>query len=167
MKSKQDKVKDPVCGMWVEPAAHALEYMGMHLAFCSLQCKERFQANPHLYIGQPGQKAPKQAGAKVIKRRRFQLTEPLTDEMARRVAENIQSMMGIQAITIDVDTIEISYDLLQATASQIEDRLEAIGTELGKGWGQRLRRAFTHYLEEAEVDSLERAPSSYHGHHHH
>lgn len=50
--------KDPVCGMIVE--VHKIEtvYSGVHYAFCSAQCRERFLANPHLYTGYPGHKAP-------------------------------------------------------------------------------------------------------------
>ena len=41
----------PVCHMTVEADHLALVYQDMHFAFCSAQCRERFSANPHLYIG--------------------------------------------------------------------------------------------------------------------
>ena len=47
-------VKDPVCGMDVDPAQFETTYEGLHYAFCSEQCRQRFAANPHLYIGVPG-----------------------------------------------------------------------------------------------------------------
>ena len=165
MVSEDQELQDLVCGMRVPRNQHAIDYLGMHFAFCSLQCKERFLANPHLYIGEPGQKAPKQKGRKVIKRRRFELTEPLTDAMAARVAEEIRSMMGIKGIIVNGTSIEISYDLLEATAEQIESRLEKVGAHLGHDWGQQLRRGFVHFLEETEVDSLEVSPSP-HRHNH-
>ena len=56
--------------MQVKPGDNAIDYQDMPFAFCSLQCKERFLANPHLYIGYPGQKAPKQEGHTVLKHRR-------------------------------------------------------------------------------------------------
>ena len=60
-------IKCPVCHMQV-PADHmSLEYQQMHFAFCSAQCRERFEATPHLYIGVPGEKLVKQAGREVIK----------------------------------------------------------------------------------------------------
>src|SRR5574337_51480 len=55
-------IKDPVCHMEVPAASFATEYAGGHYAFCSAQCKERFLANPHLYVGFPGNKAPAQEG---------------------------------------------------------------------------------------------------------
>lgn len=54
--------RDVVCGMQVESGSHQLMHLGMSYSFCSRQCQERFLANPHLYVGMPGQKAPKQEG---------------------------------------------------------------------------------------------------------
>jgi YHS domain-containing protein len=158
-------VVDLVCGMRVPNNLNSIDYLGMHFAFCSLQCKERFLANPHLYIGAPGHKSPRQEGKQLLKRRRFQLKDPLTVTMARQVFEEIRSMMGIKHIIVNGNTIEITYDLMEATAEQIESRFEAMGAVLGREWGQRLRRAFVHFMEETEVDSLE-TPTSPHKHHH-
>ncbi|MEA2081029.1 MAG: YHS domain-containing protein [Pseudomonadota bacterium] len=166
MVTAEDEIVDPVCGMPVAVDLNAVDYLGMHFAFCSLQCKERFLANPHLYIGQPGQTSFKQEGGNVLKRRGFRLTTPLTKAMSAQLTDEIQSMMGIKDIDINGDTIEITYDLVEATALQIESRLEAVGAVLGRDRGQGLRRAFVHFSEETEVDSLENAPSS-HGQHHH
>jgi len=150
--------KDPVCNMIVSAGQYAIDYLGMHFAFCSQQCKERFLANPHLYIGATEHKSPKQEGKEVLKRRRFHLTEPLPGEMAALIADSIRGMMGVRSIDIDGADIEVTYDLLQATAQQIESQLESTGVALGQDWGQRLRRAFVHYTEETEVDSMEVTP---------
>jgi len=42
MKYDEDKVKDPVCGMMVPPQHLVVEYMQLHFAFCSEQCRQRF-----------------------------------------------------------------------------------------------------------------------------
>lgn len=51
------KVKDPVCGMEVDPAkAEKLEYQGKTYYFCSKSCKDEFAKNPSQYIkAQPKQ----------------------------------------------------------------------------------------------------------------
>ncbi|OGO30195.1 MAG: hypothetical protein A2Z29_07825 [Chloroflexi bacterium RBG_16_56_11] len=51
------KVKDPVCGMDVDPktAAAKSEYMGQTYYFCSQGCKKSFDANPAKYVGGGGQ----------------------------------------------------------------------------------------------------------------
>ncbi len=165
MSQNKDNLRDPVCGMQVAPDQHALTYQQMHFAFCSTQCKERFLANPHLYIGQPGQKSPAQEGRKVLKHRRLKLEEALTAEQARHVVKNIQAMMGIKSIKITDNLIEITYDLIQVTEIQIESKLAGTGAVLGHGLSERLRHAFVHYLEETELATLE-VPPVVGGHHH-
>lgn len=44
-------MKDPVCGMQVDPAKAAgkSEYQGQTYYFCSTSCKAKFDANPGQY----------------------------------------------------------------------------------------------------------------------
>lgn len=163
MKNDKTGFKDYVCGMIVQTDVISVGYHGTHYAFCSEQCRERFQLNPRLYVGYPGNKAPKQKGEVVLKSRKLKLDEPLSVEVANKVLDSIQAMMGINHIEIDGDIISITYDLLQATEAQIEDEIVSCGVILGNDLAERLRRAFVHFLEETEVDSLEVRP---HTHHH-
>ena len=45
-------VKDPVCGMIVNPATakHSRDYQGKKFYFCCAQCAEKFQADPQKYL---------------------------------------------------------------------------------------------------------------------
>lgn len=45
MQREPTSMRDPVCGMMVHTLDHVVDYKGIHLAFCSEQCKERFLAN--------------------------------------------------------------------------------------------------------------------------
>lgn len=148
-------VKDYVCHMQVPATSFATEFAGSHYAFCSAQCKERFLANPRLYIGFPGRKAPAQEGKQVIKCRRLLLSAPLDSIQAEQVKKALLEMMGILEICIEGDKLEIKYDLIQVTAEQIADKLGLIGTDLGGGWLDRLKLAFINNLEEIEIKSLE------------
>jgi len=49
-------VKDPVCGMMVDPqkAAGKAEHAGKTYFFCSLRCKERFEKEPEKFLAAPG-----------------------------------------------------------------------------------------------------------------
>ncbi len=49
-----DQVKDPVCGMSVDPhtAKHRSEYHGHPHYFCSAGCKTKFDADPQKYLGE-------------------------------------------------------------------------------------------------------------------
>lgn len=148
-------VIDPVCHMEVSETSFAIEYEGIHHAFCSAQCRDRFLANPHLYIGLPGRKAAAQQGKELIKQRSMVLSAPLSAEQAELVKRELLGMMGICEIRIEGENIEIQYDLMQVTAEQIADKLASIGTALGGGWMERLKLAFVNYQEECEIGSLE------------
>lgn len=49
-------VKDPVCGMRVDPATagRTSEYEGEAYNFCSPACKKAFDAEPERYLENPG-----------------------------------------------------------------------------------------------------------------
>ncbi|MFA5170057.1 MAG: YHS domain-containing protein [Sulfuriferula sp.] len=153
-----NSIKDPVCGMQVNPDSFATDYLGMHYAFCSEQCWDRFKANPHLYVGVPGEEAPRQKGMEVIKQRHFHLDQKLIDAEAALLEEQLSAMMGIKHIEVAGDTIDITYDLLLVTAEQIETCVGQTGMRLGTGLGERLQRGFIHDFEEIEIDSMEVRP---------
>lgn len=50
------RVKDPVCGMMIEPAdaVGTSEYQGQQYYFCSEDCQSEFDANPADYAGAAG-----------------------------------------------------------------------------------------------------------------
>ena len=157
---------DVVCGMEVNSDDIYLDYQKIHYAFCSIQCLERFQLNPHLYIGYPGSEAPKHAGIEVLKKRQLKLTEPLPQEVADQFIEYVEAMMGIHSIKINGNRIDITYDLLQVTESQIEKTITDVDVTRGNDMMEKIRRAFVHYMEETEVESLQARPGSRGGHHH-
>jgi len=148
-------IKDPVCGIQVEPHQYAIVYLDIPYAFCSRQCLERFQAHPHLYVGQPGIKAPRQEGRQIIKHRSLRLAKPLKAEQAMKVAEALTELPGVKRVEVGVDALTLTYDLLLSTTEQIEEKLAEVGIQLGDGWADRLRLAFVHYEEELESSGLE------------
>ncbi len=150
----EQTVIDPVCGMAVAPDAFALTQAGIRYAFCSQQCRDRFVANTHLYVGTPGHPAAGQAGREVVKRRIFRLEQVPGGPEAEALAAGLRAMMGVKAVHIEADRVALTYDLLQATAEQLEARMAEVGARLGAGWAERLRRGFLHYQEECEIGSL-------------
>ena len=154
----ESKVEDVVCGMMVEPDRFHFRYQGRDYAFCSAQCTERFEANPHLYVGTPGHPAPKKQGLVVLKQRRFVVDGVLDEAQAKHLQAQINAMMGIESLQVNGAEVVVTYDLLQATASQIEAALEKAGAHLGNGWGETLRRGFIHYTEECEIGNLQANP---------
>ena len=150
-----ETVEDYVCHMQVPPTSFPTDYAGNHYAFCSEQCRERFLANPHVYVGFPGRKAAGQEGKQVIKRRRFLLSEPLDAAQVEQVRQSLFEMMGILDVCVEGDKIEIQHDLMQVTAEQIADKLALVGASLGGGWKDRLKLGFINFEEENEIGNLE------------
>lgn len=153
-----DSRKYSVCGMQVSRDSFAMEHLGIHYAFCSLQCPDRFNANPRIYVGVPGEKAPKQKGMEIIRRWRFCLEQALTDAEPSILVEELGALMGIRHIEVAGDATAITYDLLQRTVEQIETRIGQVGVRLGSEWAERLQRDSVHYFEECEVGYLEVTP---------
>lgn len=158
--STETKVKDVVCNMMVDPDIYRFRFQGKDYAFCSVQCLVRFEAHPYLYVGTPGHPAPKKQGLIVLKQRRFVVDGTLDETQAKYLEAQINAMMGIKFVDVSGSEVVVTYDLLQATASQIEAALEKAGAHLGIGWRKNLRRAFIHYTEECEIDNLQVGPSS-------
>ncbi len=54
------RVKDPVCGMSVDPAVakHKAEFSGRTYFFCCAGCREKFVADPQRYVGEKPPPAP-------------------------------------------------------------------------------------------------------------
>jgi len=90
--------------MKVSKLSFSTEYSGMTFAFCSGQCRDRFLANPHLYIGFPGQKAPAQQGVEILKYRKIKLTCSLDTVHLQQILDALTSMMAIKYVNHDGKT---------------------------------------------------------------
>lgn len=156
---KQDeKTNCPVCGMEVDENEHEITYKQMRFAFCSDQCKERFLAHPHIYIGFPGQPAPKQEGQVELKRRRLHLSEPLSVDDAALVQQVIGAMMGVNDVSASGNRIDVTYDLLQVGLKELGAALQDVGAQLGGDWIKRLKYALLHESEELQLESRKAIP---------
>lgn len=162
MKTDTQKRRDPVCKMWVTDDLFQKDYADMHFVFCSEQCLERFTANPHLYIGYPGEQAPVQQGEASMKRRRFRLTEI---ESAEHIVECLLAMMGVEEVIIVGGKLQIHYDVFQATARQVQNVIEGAGGKLSQSLIARVHYAVINMFETLELDSRE-LPPQHPGHHH-
>lgn len=170
-------IKDPVCEMMVDAGDNEVVLDGLHYAFCSNQCRERFIARPGLYIGARQRPAPKERGVKLMRQRRVAIGEPLTDEQSTALVAALRKMMGVVDVRYlqrrsepgnsleplhgapqpgsEAAEIEITYDLLEATVAQLERRIAEVGGHLRDGFGQKLRRDFIYYIEECELTDIE------------
>ena len=56
MKEQKDSVRDPICGMQIDPkrAAATRVHMGQTFHFCSPGRAKTFDSDPHKYAGKAG-----------------------------------------------------------------------------------------------------------------
>ncbi|MBE0625100.1 MAG: YHS domain-containing protein [Burkholderiales bacterium] len=172
--------KDPVCEMMVGEWENQFVYRGIGYAFCSQQCRERFISAPELYVGRRGLLAPKQKGMEVIKRKHMPLSVPLAQAEFFELKGALLSMMGVTAVhsvrsmaegiaaapgvesrssaTPRIEALVIIYDLLQATAEQLERKCAEFNVVPSSRWGEKLLRDFIHYMEQCELEALRNRP---------
>jgi YHS domain-containing protein/copper chaperone CopZ len=155
MKKRVIEHFDPVCGDPVKGGDHVIDHLGVHFFFCSEQCKSRFELHPGLFVGCPGEKAPKQSGQEVIKQRCLRLAFPLMERKALEVEGCLQKLLGVKSVKASDDHIDISYDLLLICAEEIENKIVECGEYLGHRVRDRLERVFVHVEEQSEISSLE------------
>lgn len=177
MNQRLKTVKDPVCEMMVGAGDNEVVLGGLHYAFCSQQCRERFIARPGLYIGARHRPAPKERGVKLMRQRRVAIGEPLMDEQIAALVAALRRMMGVVDVRYlqcssgpgdspealhgapqpgsEAGEFEITYDLLEATVAQLERQIAEVGGRLRDGFGQKLRRDFIYYIEECELADIE------------
>ena len=141
----------PVCGMDASTSEITSKHFGVVYHLCSQQCLENFTARPSLYLGI---KSPKQKGKREIKMRIFLLDSPMPETCRGSLIAELSEIMGVQEVQVSGAKVSISYDLLEATATQIEQAIEQAGAKLGGGWAERLKRGWIHYTEENALDNL-------------
>ena len=87
--NEQTKAIDPVCLMLVDSGGIDIEYQGLRYSFCSKQCLERFETNPHLYIGHPTKPAPKQQGKSIIRKRLLKLDTAIPEAVSIQIKNHL------------------------------------------------------------------------------
>jgi len=86
------------------------------------------------------------------------LERPLSVEGKAILDTALRDVMGVEAVSVAGDRIEVTYDLLQVSLEDLEGILVGIGARLGGSWVESLRRAWIHESEETEIGAREAAP---------
>lgn len=145
----------PVCGMTETNESQMLDYRGIKHYFCSSQCRDRFEAHPHLYVGDPQHGlSVKQRGEVVAKRQKLRLSRDLSDEVKERLQTEVGILMGILDLAFDGANILVTYDLLQISLEDIEKAIVQSACQLNDAITDRIRRSVIHYSEACELENL-------------
>src|SRR5581483_1004472 len=83
LQPKTTGVRDPVCGMMVDPqhAAGSSTYHGQHYYFCSKGCVAKFEANPEKYLHPAAHPEPMEATPAVSNDLLVEYTCPMHPEV--------------------------------------------------------------------------------------
>ncbi len=155
VRTVQAYLRDPVCGMMVSKDSYPLDHQHIHYAFCSEHCRERFRKYPHLFVGKATYGiAEKQKGKVVRKAHRIKLVDEVGLEKLPDLSQALESLMGVEAVDVRGDEVTVIYDLVQVSLSDIENAIVAEISGLREGITEKIRRAFIHYSEECELESL-------------
>lgn len=145
----------PVCNMSVADNTISAVYRGLEFWFCSTQCRNRFKLIPELFIGDPKHgKSAKQLGISVEKQRTFRLAVPEDKSVQELIAARLGSLMGVNAVNITANTLEIDYDLVQISLEDIEKTLREMQVGITASWLDKFRQVFAHFSEDNQLYSL-------------
>jgi len=132
-----------------------LTYRAIDYSFCSLQCRDRFDNHPHLYVGDPQHGlSEKQKGKTEIKVRKIVLKNALNEVSKTRVSKKITALMGVVEVDVGSTDLRVKYDLLQVSLEDIENAIVEVLGEIKASITEKIKRSYIHYSEECELDNL-------------
>lgn len=135
-------VKDPVCGMTVDPqsAAAKREHMGQPFYFCSAHCADAFGVNPHRYAQREGP-TPKMAVTSTttgynphLPLNRIDLpVVGLTNGDSAKLTLRLQNIPGVVEAQANGRSgiARVSYDPTQVDLPHLVEVIAAIGYQVG------------------------------------
>jgi len=147
----------PVCKMTVTGSEVTSIRHDKTYYFCSQQCLENFSAHPRLYLLSDTQPHKR---TRVLKKRVFMFDASVTGKDGHSLEVFLSEMMGVQEVHISAARASVTYDLLEATALQIERVIEQAGFKLATSWVRRLQRGWVHYIEGNELANLDELDSA-------
>ncbi len=131
------KVRDPVCGMYIEDseAPETYELGGSKYYFCSTSCKENFEKDPGRYLKEPGggehahpreeSRVPSPKGKAGTKRLDIPVTGMSCAACAARIQDTLSSINGVRGANVNfaAEKATIEYDPLKVS---VDDFIHAI-----------------------------------------
>ena len=138
-------IKDPVCGMEINPASAfaTREHMGQTFYFCSQACVDKFDADPHKYahaaVTQPAEKplagSPTTGYNPDLPVARLELPViGLEKGDARQAVETaLKAVPGIKSATANPGSgiVSVTYDAQNVTLAQFQAALKRAGYRVG------------------------------------
>lgn len=137
--------KDPVCGMEVTPetAAAQRDHMGQTFYFCSTQCADTFDADPHKYAHQVMSKPVAAIVGSATTGYNSDLANPVQIELpiagltcatcVATVENNLQGVPGVSDVHVNfaLNKAHVTYDPAQSDVGQLVGAVKKAGYQVG------------------------------------
>ncbi len=128
------KVKDPLCGMEIDPqtAYASREHMGRTYYFDSDECVRQFDADPHKFA-MPGSTTTGYNPEIPIERIDLPLVGLRSNKEARSLQDRLAGVEGIKSATVNPSSaiLTVDYDPQKTSLVQISEAVKSAGFSLG------------------------------------
>jgi Cu+-exporting ATPase len=126
-------VKDPVCGMEIDPrsAFATREHMGQTFYFCSQSCVDQFDKDPHHYVMTSATTGfnPQLT----LTRIELPVSGMPLKEHATHLESTLRTVNGVDQVNVTVATnrLEVQYDAQKVNVSKLVGAVKSIGFQVG------------------------------------
>ena len=126
-------VRDPVCGMEIEPqsAFAQRKHMGQTFYFCSQSCVSQFDADPHRYVMTSATTGfnPERS----LTRIELPVSGLPLKEHATHLESTLRAVDGVDAVIINVASgrLEVQYDARKVDVARLVSAIQSIGFQVG------------------------------------
>ena len=126
-------IKDPVCGMEVDPAGAfaSRQHMGQTFYFCSQSCVDSFDRDPHRYMTTSATTGVNPE--RLLSRIELPLSRSHENGHAAHLESNLHALAGVQHVTVNAQAgrVEVEYESDKTDVAKIVQAAQSAGYDVG------------------------------------
>ena len=126
-------VRDPVCGMEIEPqgAFAKREHMGQTFYFCSQSCADQFDADPHHYVMTSATTGFNPE--RTLTRIELPMSGSALKEHSTHLESTLRALDGVDEVKVNgtANRLEVQYDAGKVDVARLVGAVKSIGFQVG------------------------------------
>src|SRR5215207_8359746 len=127
------KIKDPVCGMEIDPtvAFTTRQHMGQTFYFCSQSCVDQFDKDPHRYMTTSATTGFNPQAA--LSRIELPVSGLPLSEHSTHLESTLQAVEGVHDAIVNLTTgmSDVTYDSRRVDVAQLVGAVKSMGFQVG------------------------------------